>query len=255
MTERVPTDTLRKLEKLFALGAPGRGATEAEMMLAMDKAREIMDKYNISLADVQENETSQPTMTDKVEVGQEILEVAKLSEWLTLANAVCRITGTRILLGWAGRGKKAIYWIGDLRDVSVAKALFLALRNQIESMAKSAYPRGEGWDGKSKSHDCREKRRGYVAGISARLAQRAGEEDKQAAVVTPKESTALVLVRKTKVDAIAKWMAEKYPRLGRSRVGSGGARNSSAYQRGYADGGSVSLGTSGIGAGSRMARG
>ena len=80
MSEATPNEAIiRKIQLLLNLGK--RGGTEAEATLAMEKAQELLAKYNLDLAIVEDSPVAGGTVTIKEKRERTKLDRTALYQW------------------------------------------------------------------------------------------------------------------------------------------------------------------------------
>lgn len=199
------------VRKLLAV-VNDKGASEGESMTAALKAQEIMAKYNINLADVEDESES-----DSEEIVDFGVDVGKGNKWkyqlaMVIANNFCCKT--------YGCGSQMIFFYGYKKHAEVAKEVFTFLYNTGNKLADryyaELYNRGESTKGVKNTFLL-----GYLKGIKS---------------VLEKQCVALVLVVPQEVN---KAFDEKMigSRHKRTTMTSSGDRR--AFDRGVSEGRSV----------------
>jgi hypothetical protein len=240
------TKLVERIVKLFQKGNYRAGdgqtdTTEAEMMLAISKAKELMAKHAISVAEVQaaldlaSGKAHRPRIDINIFTAytRKIRNLARYDE--LVAIAVGHLTQTRPLVyqthtadGWYTTMK----FVGEEGDVQVAAALFMIFLPIVRKRASAEYGRGKNtWSIKHTS---------YAIGFASRMVARALQ---QAANMTPAEQKALVLVTGDKQSAIQAWMDAND--VGKSKR-KASPLDADSYHTGYAHGGSIDLSTKGF---------
>lgn len=197
------------VRKLLAV-VNDKGASEGESMTAALKAQEIMAKYNINLADVEDRSESEEIVDFGIDVG-------KGNKWkyqlaVVIANNFCCKTYFC--------GSQMIFFYGYKKHAEVAKEVFTFLYNTGNKLADryyaELYNRGESTKGVKNTFLL-----GYLKGIKS---------------VLEKQCVALVLVVPQEVN---KAFDEKMigSRLKRTTMTSSGDRR--AFDRGVSEGRSV----------------
>lgn len=232
---------IEKIRKLFALADPERGGTEAEVMVAMERAKSLMAKHNLSMAEVAVADDA----VGKMPEGPHIIEMVGLTrkhcvvlrKWeMWLAAVVDQICGTNHFYR-ANRHRISslqrcvLIWAGDETDCHVAAALWPILRKSI--LAQSKERLGPGY---------RPIHRNYCEGFVVRLFERA--KAAKAQDLTAQQEQTLALVVRSKADALATYVAGLGLRT--TRESRSGAQHSEAHEMGYADGEHMSLSTNGL---------
>jgi hypothetical protein len=209
------------------------GCTEAEAMAAAAKAGELMDRYSLSMSDV---EIKQEKCTTRAS------EYVKTHPVEGCAVAIARFCGCKVWrAGYAG--KKTLHYFGLPQDTEVAHYLTDLIRNSMEAEFR-AYMRGPG-----KLQDAHGKtlRRNFMLAMAARVAQRldvmSAERERTAHTST---GTALVVVRNAVVNEF-KALGFKLKRGSASR----GRYNGDAHRAGRDAGDRVNI-TTGVGGSSKL---
>lgn len=125
---------VEKIRKLFAMAAPGSGATEAEMMTALEMAQALMVKYAID-QDALKTEVvpgvRRGEMTKEYDAWAQVLGDAAAE--LNMASAVYYGRNSRTLrFGFVGRPEA----------VTGAEATLRLLVGEVERLYKQGLPRG-----------------------------------------------------------------------------------------------------------------
>jgi hypothetical protein len=148
-------DVVRKIEACLRLATEGSGATEAEMMLALQRANTLMTKYGISMVDVNAFKDNAEDAAKKTwkkgrsgslgtkEKRQHLDRFEK-----TLIVAIGEFTGTvgiiyKVYDASINRKRNQVYFIGDERDVAIASATLWMVAKAARNAAKNAV--GPGW--------------------------------------------------------------------------------------------------------------
>lgn len=122
-TEEELTEVAKKVKKLLALS---KSSNEHEAGVAMSKAKEILDKYNMTLSDLE---------IKTAEFGDMVLEVKyKVApKWVfRVAALVADNTFCKVLIG-----KNYVRMIGSKVDMEVSKYIFYYLYNTLSSLSKA----------------------------------------------------------------------------------------------------------------------
>lgn len=199
------------VRKLLAV-VNDKGASEGESMTAALKAQEIMAKYNISLADVEDESES-----DSEEIIDFGVDVGKGNKWkyhlaMVIANNFCCKTYTC--------GSQMIFFYGYKKHAEVAKEVFTFLYNTGNKLADryyaELYNRGESTKGVKNTFLL-----GYLKGIKS---------------VLEKQCVALALVVPQEVN---KAYDEKMRGCGHKKTTMSTSGDSRAFERGVNEGRSV----------------
>lgn len=189
-----------KIVNLFRLGehkATGgqMGATEAEVMLAVTRARELMVKHNIAMADIEgikDKATAERVVHDIRSHTAYTRKIRDLADYdLQVAAAVETLFDVKALYG-SGRlnaGLSTMRFVGVETDAQIASEVFHIILQHVRKMARRKY----GSDSWGKQHTA------YAVGFGMRLRTRADELKKAEA------SNTLALVLYSKTHAIKRW--------------------------------------------------
>ncbi len=216
---------VEKIVKLFELGQSGRGATEHEALLAVQKAQELMARHGIAMGDVEAIKGGSRKRTIKTAEREARTHNhrnwARFDQWL--AWAVGKIT-TTVPSMQQGYKSNTMYFFGDEDDVAIAIALFNILSKEVRRLATAVC--GKGW---GTSHRC------FAEGFAARVMERSREmrglskEEQQQWGLIVRDKEALV-----RAEAATRYRARRNRK-------SSAAHDGAAYSAGYLKGGSVGL--------------
>ena len=87
MAEKVNDSIIRRIQKLLALGK-GRGATEGEASNAMDMAMDLLAKYNLDMAVIQETAVAGGTVVAKEKREKSKINKSAMYGW---QKDLCRV--------------------------------------------------------------------------------------------------------------------------------------------------------------------
>lgn len=226
-----------RIVKLFRLGGQGGMAsngTEAEMMAAVTKARQLMTEHNISMADI--HGVTDKASADRVEYEikntnaytRKIRDLARYDQLIGVA--VAKMFDVRVLYysGKHNHGYSSVRFLGEITDAAIAVEVFHIMLTHVRKETRRIYGGGNSWGIQHTS---------YAEGYAHRLAARAEEAAKAAAP----ESVALVLY--SKAAAIARYHAEHVTvaDTSKDRKAKKKDRDLVAYNRGYRDGGAYNM--------------
>lgn len=227
-----------KIVKLFRLGEHvatdgQKGTTEAEMLLAVTKARQMMIDHAVSMAEIEAakgGDISQ-RIDDRIRSYGTYVRVGKLAEYdWQVAHAVGVLTDTRVFrqtgmaLSKKGfSGTTGVLFVGDEDDVAVANELFMIWLKDVRRLTRVAYGGGNTWGIKHTS---------YAVGLAFRLKERAGE-------IVSRGTVALVL--RAKSDAIDRWTEKNAGPPPEEKKKRNPKIDNDAFSRGYRDGGAFDL--------------
>lgn len=232
---------LKRIVGLFRLGDKKSGTTEAEMLAAITKAKQLMMQYSINPDDVQRAMDAQTDKEKKphydinryssytrkihrLAVYDEL--VASCVGTLTTTNPVIRYRRNILNEVWV-----SVEFVGTEVDIRVADALFMVLLKSVRARARDEYGGGNTWNKKHTS---------YATGFAHRMCNRA-QEMVQA---TPTEVETMALVVRGKSDAISTYIAKNYE-LTKSKERKS-QFDAQAYMRGWIHGGNISLDKRGL---------
>jgi hypothetical protein len=213
------------LDKIRALlsKTTGNGCTEAEALAALDKARAMMDAYEVTETDLQLTKAEAAVLRSEPEGSQDPHLIKR-----GLANAVAQFTDCKV---W--RANTGLVFCGLRPDAQFATWLLDSLAGFVQGeLAKhligSIAPKGE--------------RRliinGFVMGCTQRISARLVALCKQSEAAATDNGRALVVVKSAAIDATMKAAGIK---LGKSRRSSRRADHG-AYRAGQAAGERASFG-------------
>lgn len=215
--------------KLFRLGETGRGASEAEMLSAVTKARQLMVKHRVSQDDVQHALNAQSARDRKLHVDinaytaytRKMKSLARYDGITALA--IGALTETEpVLSNMVANGAwyVSMTFVGEPASTALASQLFMIWLPEVRRAARAVYGSAK-WD---KTHTS------YAIGYATRIYDRA-----KAAVATPDaaDATGMALVINATRDAIAVYKQEKGITKAKSR---NIMLDGTAYRQGYNDG-------------------
>jgi hypothetical protein len=221
---------VEKLRKLFTLADPSRGGTEAEVMLAMQRAQEIMAKYNLSTADIKGKEGSDDSHEERVSFGEDICK-SKASGFTTWEKWLASTVDVICVTSHFYRFGTSLIFIGTATDCAVAKALWNLFQKSILKQARSHL--GGGYNA---SH------RNYAEGFVMKLWERVNRKQSASDLhLTQEEAKIVALVVVGKKEALTQHIQSHYRfKKSKKRVANG-SYESAAYSQGYTDGGKMNL--------------
>lgn len=242
MTDDRKQNLVSKIKKLFDLADPTRGGTEAEVELAMQRARSLMAKYNLTMSEIQfqsKDDLTEQTITIEEHLAHHQrgnVSLRKWEMWLgSVVDVVCTTTHFYRTQNWGREKHCRLFFVGDGTDAQVAGALWSIFRSSILKQARRYL--GKGY---SPAH------RNYSEGFVLRMYERVQETNtvseqadlEMGLTKDDKEVVALMVV--SKKSAIEQWREQQGFRK-RRRSSSFGSYDSDAYQKGYEDGGKINL--------------
>jgi hypothetical protein len=223
---------LDRIVKLFRLGSADANTNEAEMLLAISRAKEMMARHSLTMAEV-ELKLGTPEHVSQLRdrVREYTAYTRKIADFAyydyNVASCVMILTGTRAIVS-AGKkswnGLSTMQFVGMQEDVAIAAEIFIIFLEAVRRSARATY--GSGWSGKHTA---------YAIGFSSRMARRAVEAGNQ---LSREEATTMALVIQDKGQAIDNWLRDRgtAPSTRRAKNVDG-----EAYTRGYCDGANMNL--------------
>jgi hypothetical protein len=198
-----------KINKLLALtGSPNK----AEAELAAQRAHELLTKYNLDIADLQEKEIYE----GEARSGRSIKKWRRL-----LINSVAKYYYCRSLFYDGGSGYYKIVFVGHKHNIIICKSMFDYLEKSVLRETKNLH--------KNAKYKYRENfKLGMATEISFRLYQLLNAK-------TTSEEKALIV---TENKLIEKYFKEKGTRQGEIEIN---PKNKTAFHRGIIAGSKVSL--------------
>lgn len=234
-------DVLARVIKLLRLADKSRNHSEAEAMLAMEKAKALMDEYNISLGDIAsiDGESKKQVEFEVGEVAAVEMNRSMLNFEILIATATGRLCHCFVYRRRGVRPKNSLWFVGDKVEVAIARELYQIFWNASYGEAQRRYGRTY-----SANH------RSYCEGFASRLNERVEElrrqESQPQTERTTNQTTALVRVTAAKDDAISKWMQDNLQLRRKAARGGHGKLNYDAYQHGRDHGNRISLNKKGL---------
>jgi len=206
---------LEKVKLLLNLSRD-KGATEAEALSALEKAQQLLFKYNLEMADVEKFELPSQEAEKMVEEWVS-LDAGNFNnqpkEWkIRLASAVARNNFCEILVATC-----SVIFLGKKLDIEVCKELYAFIVSQAEALATEAtvaYKRSNPY---LREHPMRFKNN-FLHGLVVRVTQRLKERLAEMTNATEK-STELVAFSK---EALRCFVKQQHPHTS-SRRGAGPA--------------------------------
>ncbi len=221
-------DVISKVRKLFELSS---SSNENEAALAAAKARELLSRYNLSMADVPADEMKglvSATQTS-VQIGKVLHSWVRgllvyISRWYECEHIIHRRRGLNLNLLFIGAGA----------DAEIAAYTFQFMRRELERLLENALPRlkreNRYWSGTALRY-------AYLDGAVKRIGERFQKHTENMMAAEREGCKELVLVKQ---EMIKSYMAKAFPRIrrehGKSRI-----VNAGAFNKGYSDAGSLDL--------------
>lgn len=229
ITEDKKHDIAEKVQALLRLS---ESSNPFEAGLAAEKAREILEKYNITLNDVEISTAEM--IEEEIKVahrGRETVSYTKLPSWVRrLLTPMRTYFYIRPLL--AGNGK--ILFLGAKQDVDVAVYVFSYLVREIERIT-DAYMKE--CSGSSLAYQ-KSQRASYTNGAVTGVAEVLKSEARSKDAAVSASGTELVVLKES---AVAKFVKEMHPRLSKVKSNSNLSFQSGAFSQGVNDGKNISI--------------
>lgn len=221
-------EVLSKVKKLFALS---KSSNENEAALAAAKARDLLSRYNLSIADVQLEIDSSGLKVVQTEVGAGRI----LRNWVKnlLLHVASAFDCEHVLKRRSGLPPSMVF-IGTDTDTQVAKYTFLFLYRELDRLAKEALPRLKA---ACASWNTSALRYAYLDGAVKRIGERLNRLAGKMKSMEKKLCKDLILAKE---QFITEYMKKSFSRIKmeypRSRMVS--AR---AFDMGYSEAGNINL--------------
>lgn len=226
------SEVVSKVQKLLALS---NSANEHEAALAASRARDLLSKYNLDMAECLAREEE----IDLKAVEEQIKD--KEVAWAgNLFGGVARIFDCHPI-----RGGGLFRFVGMTADVQTAVYTYQFLCREIERLGTQAMPMLKA---QNRGESPRRLGSSYRMGMVSRILRDMREQSPKRKA-EQEGCTALVVIKKA---GIQDYINDAYPNLRRGRPTRSYVSNG-AYERGYADGANVSV-RPGVGAGSGQRR-
>ena len=206
-----------------------RGATEAEALVATRKIGELLEKYNLSMNEVEIRDTT--CIMGEVTVGK-----ARAHPVISVASAIASFVGVKL---WKSKGHNIkVVFFGLPHDVEVATYFIVLCQNSMES-EWALFKKSVSYAKESATHNGNSIRTSFMHGMADRLSGRIDEMNQEVVQTRDKqaESTALVLVKNQTIDQDFKGLNINL----RSSRSSFTVRSDSAFHSGMAAANSVGL--------------
>lgn len=222
---------IEKIQACFRRADTSRGASEAEAKTAIEMAKKMMARLNLSMAEIEEPAAAADALGKIVEEGglDHFADPAHYELELTL---VCKylfnVTPTRTnkFDKVSGKMRRMLVFIGYETDVAMAREVYNTLRADVHEMCGDVCA-NEG------NTERLHYKRGVVHGLVA-TAQKI-HNDNEMTKAQQEKCTALVVV---KTHAVDEYMKKNNPNTTTYKAHT---KQSAAYSQGYKDGRNVSL--------------
>ena len=207
-----------------------RGATEAEALTATKKIGDLLEKYNLSMNEVEIREAT--CIQGDVIVGK-----SRAHPVTPVAHAIAVFVGVKL---WKSQGNNIkIVFFGLPHDVEAATYFMVLCQNAME-VEWASFKNTESYANESAIHNGNSIRTSFMHGMAKRLSGRINEMHLEAEQTRKKQatSTALILVKNETIDQDFKELSLN---LKRGRPSYRTVRSESAYDSGEAAANSVAL--------------
>ena len=234
--EELLTEVAKKVKKLLALST---SSNLNEANLAAEKARELLEKYNMTLTDAEIKTAEMIKDTFKVKHNSKQFPnwyFKNFPKWfLRLTNTMNQYFYVRVIYDYDGY----INFIGAKTDVEVAKYVMQYLVHEIERLAEEFLKEHRG-SGISIMKDLRQSFcYGAVSGLRDKLDDERQKEKLKAPIVTASGTDLMVI----KSQALEEYKKKQFPTLSRLKSSATAGRNSDAYSQGHKEGKNISIRT------------
>lgn len=232
-----PTDELmEKLAKILRL-ANDKAAQPGEAEAAIAKAKELALRYNLDLASVSLEDTSNGSNSIEVnrdDVGIRSKRFQIYHNYIFLVFEKCFGIKTILLTVWHNGWTSKVAMVGESSDVLICKMLLPWLEEQFYRTYHT-YAKRNGLDPANRSNSA-EKRGIYYGLYCGILAVNKQEEQK----LSNEERGTMTMVLRRKEDIIQQRITEEFPNLKKGRQ-CGTSMNQQAYVHGKQEGRKVKL--------------
>jgi hypothetical protein len=223
---------ISRITKLLRLASVDSHTTEAEMMVAMTRAKELMARHHISMVEVDGRVSAADAAAIRIRVEQHTAYTRKMRSFAVydypVAWAVAHLTGTEPLLTRrtvGGAHYCSMAFLGEETDAHLASELYPILLGGVRNATRQAC--GSGWGSAHTS---------YALGFGSRLQQRA---EAMATTLSPDEAQCVAMVLSSKREAINQYLRDhgvtRDARQSRTTI------DPFRYSQGYRDGGDFNL--------------
>lgn len=221
-------EVLSKVRKLFELS---NSPNENEAALAAAKARELLSRYNLSIADLPTDD-----MKDTIAATERSIGVGKvLRNWVKgLLFHIAQGFECDHIIRRRREAGPILTFIGTPADTEVAIYTFQFLYRQLDRLVERALPRlkreNRGWSAAALRY-------AYLDGAVKRIGERFQEKTYTIRAAERHGCQALVLAKE---QMIKDYMTTAFPHI-RTEYGRRRAVSADAFEKGYRDAGGVSL--------------
>lgn len=226
------SSVIRKIEALLNITID-KGATEAEAMSAMARARELMAKYHVSMSAV-ETSTGAKKDKDVHEINSNVTFTTYSNIWsLRLAQLVAKYHKCEVIIhSYYKRRAKSIIFVGEGGDAEIVSAMFKKMHDCIQPKVLSVI--NSTWNQPGISHsdsyrygDC------WIKGFMDGLRDYYEEQNKQ------EESMALMMITPV---TVTNHLSKYTKRANLQNSHRSYVDGSEQYQQGYREGKSYNVG-------------
>lgn len=221
-------EVLSKVKKLFELS---KSSNENEAALAAAKARELLSRHNLRVADLPADE-----MTNSLDAAETTVEVGKvLRNWVKgLLIFVAQGFECEHIIRRRNGAAPVLTFIGVDADAQVAAYTFQFLFRELNGLVDKALPhlkrKNPGWNGGSLRY-------AYLDGAVRKIGERLKEETREIRVTEKKMCTDLVVAKE---QLIRNYMESNFASI-RREYGRRRAVSVNAFEKGYADADNIDL--------------
>jgi hypothetical protein len=217
-----------KVQKLLELA---KSSNEHEAALAAAKARELLTKHNLDMAEVLAVKEKEPEGLLIIQTETPMSSSIPQYMW-DLANAVAKSFQCDVI-SRGGENGRVFVFIGTTADSEVAAYTFNYLRSEIERLAKQVLP-----ELKAENPYCRTQTLSYdyKAGAIQRICHELRESSQALQEKDEASCTALMVLKEDRVNQFVK---KNYPRLRHTYNSPRYSYSQDARTRGFNDGAGI----------------
>lgn len=226
------SEVAEKIKKLLELS---KSCNEHEAALAAQKAKEILEKYNMTLTDVQIHTSEMDELYMKIlkkgmmKQGEKVY-YKKLPHWCLYLCHIDQYFNTTFIL----HRKSGISVLGAKADVEVVSYVYQYLVKEIERLTEVHMGGFKGMPFTTQMGIRQAYAIGAAKGVVGKL------KDEAQVRATPRTASGSDLVA-VKGDALKKFVGMKYPRLGKASVKSRLRLDLSSMAKGMEDGRNITI--------------
>lgn len=233
MNEEKLTEIAKKVKKLLALS---ESPNVDEAALAAEKAREILEKYNMTMTDAEIK--SSEMLKEKFRIFHNSKQYPdwyykNFSTWFhQLNNVMQRFFYVRVV--YSGSGDGFMYYLGAKSDVEVAKYVMQYLVHEIERLADNYLKQYRG----SGISEMKNLRVSFCIGVVNGLRHKLESERIKVAPAKTASGTDLMIVKDV---ALEEYKKQQFPHLSKTKSNSRLGHNSEARGEGFEQGKNISI--------------